>query len=137
MRFYFCVPSLFHLRILPNSADIPFAITEYAEQSTDLCATMLPYKLRLRIPSTSDLRAAKALSKSRSYQATINPFHRPGQRSIPFFRVPNVYNGFAMPVVTTTGPWTIPLFPFYRRWGIIVLVACVILSIAWMHWSGV
>ena len=96
----FCVPSLFYLRGLPNSADIPFAITEYAEQSTDFCATMLPQMLRSWIPSTDDLGLAKALLESRSYEATINPFHRPGQRSIPFFRVPNVYNGFAMPVVT-------------------------------------
>ncbi|EDR04547.1 uncharacterized protein LACBIDRAFT_304320 [Laccaria bicolor S238N-H82] len=87
--------------LITAAGDIPFAITEYAEQSTDLCAAMLPKMLQSWIPMINDQRSAMALSKSRSYEATINPFHRPGQRSIPFFRVPNVYNGFAMPVVTT------------------------------------
>lgn len=35
----------------------------------------------------------------RDHPITFNPFHRPGQRGIPTVRMPNAFNGFALPVV--------------------------------------
>lgn len=66
--------------------NIPFAVTEYAEQS-------LEFALNTHIP------AARRWLPPRSYEIALNPFHRPGQRQIPTYRMPNLVNGFTLAVV--------------------------------------
>ncbi|KAF7972892.1 hypothetical protein HWV62_16692 [Athelia sp. TMB] len=80
--------------------DIPFAVTEYAEQSADQAADSLPTMkgtyLKALSPATKEYRQ---LAKPRDNTITVNPFHRPGQRSLPVVRMPNAYSGFVIPIV--------------------------------------
>ncbi|KZS88092.1 hypothetical protein SISNIDRAFT_460149 [Sistotremastrum niveocremeum HHB9708] len=83
--------------------DIPFAITEYAEQTIRQSAPDLPaaneffaMQCEARFPDPTLLAN---LRKNRVRPVTVNPFHRPGQRTLPHVRSPNLYNGFAMPIV--------------------------------------
>ncbi|KAL6303860.1 hypothetical protein BKA93DRAFT_734251 [Sparassis latifolia] len=81
--------------------NIPFAITDYAEQSMETCATGVQTMLRGQashafMPGSPHYAA---LTRTRSRPITVNPFHRPGQRPLPVVRMPNYYNGFAMPLV--------------------------------------
>ncbi|THH32861.1 hypothetical protein EUX98_g1354 [Antrodiella citrinella] len=68
--------------------DIPFGVTEYAEQSAEhqraAFPTMLGWK---RIYPRSD------------YPIALNPFQSPGQRGIPMYKLPNAINGFTLVVV--------------------------------------
>lgn len=84
-----------------HSFDIPFGVTEYAEQSMETCAEALP-QMRATGAAQMQLPAEYSvpLLKKRAHPVTVNPFHRPGQRPLPVVRMPNYYNGFAMPVVT-------------------------------------
>jgi len=82
-------------------ADIPFGVTEYCEQSMESFATGLPgmFAQEASLVGSSDSQIYKALMKKRTHPVTANPFHRPGQRTLPIVVIPNYYNGFAMPVV--------------------------------------
>ncbi|KAF8579872.1 hypothetical protein K439DRAFT_1648355 [Ramaria rubella] len=66
---------------------VPFAITEYAEQSLEHLAREL----------------LKMWEQKTTTSHCPNPFHRPGQRPLPVIRMPNFYNGFTMPVVLPEG----------------------------------
>lgn len=83
--------------------DIPFAVTEYAEQSADQTADNLN-KMRQTaaeaMPPGAEEYAAR-LARPRSHPVTVNPFHRPGQRPIGSIRTPNVYGGFVVSIITT------------------------------------
>ncbi|GJE94315.1 zinc finger MYND domain-containing protein [Phanerochaete sordida] len=75
--------------------NIPFAVTEYAEQS-------LEFALETHIP------AARRGLPPRSYAIALNPFHRPGQRQIPTYRMPNLVNGFTLAVVDKIARIAVP-----------------------------
>lgn len=67
-------------------ASLPFAVTEYTEHSAELQRSELPKFLG-------------GLSRRQSdYQIEMNPFQRPGQRSLPSSRLPNAVNGFTIVV---------------------------------------
>lgn len=68
---------------------IPFAVTEYAEQSAETQRAMMP----------KCLEEMPGLIPRDEYPIALNPFQRPGQRSIPVVRMPNVSNGFTLTVV--------------------------------------
>lgn len=82
---------------------IPFAVTEYAEQSAEVQVDSIPQILHHYASSflhgnlTTD--ALQTLLSPRSYPIEFNPFQRPGQRYIGSTRLPNVSNGFTIRVV--------------------------------------
>ncbi|GJE89312.1 zinc finger MYND domain-containing protein [Phanerochaete sordida] len=65
---------------------IPFAVTEYLEQS-------LEWAVRHTIP------VVLGHDPARTHAIAPNPFHRPGQRALPCMRLPNFVNGFTLCVV--------------------------------------
>ncbi|KAK0466135.1 uncharacterized protein EV420DRAFT_1510022, partial [Desarmillaria tabescens] len=67
-------------------ASIPFAVTEYAEQSCEQQRSTIPRMLGPRVPARKE------------YEIALNPFQTPGQRGIPMYRLPNVVNGFTLVV---------------------------------------
>lgn len=67
-------------------ASLPFAVTEYAEQSCEQQHATFPRMLGPRVPARKE------------YAIELNPFQRPGQRGIPMYRLPNVVNGFTLVV---------------------------------------
>ncbi|VDB83309.1 unnamed protein product [Peniophora sp. CBMAI 1063] len=71
--------------------NIPFAVTEYAEQSAET-------QTRASIPGFI------APLPPRDYTIELNPFHKPGQRWMPRIRLPNLYNGFCIRVVSKDEP---------------------------------
>lgn len=87
-----------------HSLNIPFAVTEYAEQS-------LEHAVDMQVSSSpgnpseggmlTDLQLAMAIRgpPARQHPIALNPFHRPGQRSLPCVKMPNLVNGFTMVVV--------------------------------------
>lgn len=76
-------------------------MTEYAEESSDQAAEnargMMEKFLEAFGPGTQYYRT---FTEPREHPITVNPFHRPGQRGLPIVRMPNVYNGFVVPIVT-------------------------------------
>ncbi|KAK7059968.1 hypothetical protein R3P38DRAFT_2838772 [Favolaschia claudopus] len=73
--------------------DIPFAVTEYAEQSAEHTSNNL---------GMLAARGGGRPRKAEEYTIETNPFHRPGQRPIPLYRLPNLVNGFTIVVVKTS-----------------------------------
>ncbi|KAK0481346.1 hypothetical protein IW261DRAFT_1470377 [Armillaria novae-zelandiae] len=65
---------------------LPFAVTEYAEQSCEQQRSMFPRMFEPRVPARKE------------YVIELNPFQSPGQRGIPMYRLPNVVNGFTLVV---------------------------------------
>lgn len=73
-----------------HELNIPFGVTEYAEQSAE--------SQRANFPKM--LWGSSANPKSiDEYTIDLNPFQRPGQRGIPMHRLPNIVNGFTLVVV--------------------------------------
>ncbi|KAK7043322.1 zinc finger MYND domain-containing protein 15 [Favolaschia claudopus] len=75
-----------------HRSEIPFGVSEYAEQSAEHTASML------------SMRGAAAGGKQRMLWEYVlgieaNPFHRPGQRNMPAHRMPNHVNRFTIVVV--------------------------------------
>jgi hypothetical protein len=71
---------------------IPFACTEYAEESAE-------YQRKNNIPiilEGAGVKVPKDLTAD--HPIMLNPFHRPGQRPIPLHRLPNLENGFTLVV---------------------------------------
>lgn len=68
---------------------IPFATTEYAEQSAEHQRNAMPIML-------AGTRAVP--QPPEEYKIQLNPFQRPGQRQIPMYRLPNIVNGFTLVV---------------------------------------
>ncbi|KAK1226856.1 hypothetical protein PQX77_010160 [Marasmius sp. AFHP31] len=75
---------------------IPFATTEYAEQSAETQRAMIPGLIAgTGINTATDIDEAHPIE--------LNPFHRPGQRGIPMYRMPNLVNGFTLVVHRAPG----------------------------------
>ena len=89
--------------------EMPFGVTEYAEQSAEVQRDSFQKILHHAMPSLgSRMNAAQVvnLMQPREYPIEFNPFQRPGQRPIGATRLPNVSNGFTIKVVgrdTVTG----------------------------------
>ncbi|KAJ7498622.1 hypothetical protein FB451DRAFT_1014746, partial [Mycena latifolia] len=72
-----------------HQLEIPFGVTEYAEQSCETQLLMFPKLLQSE---------AMTPGSRWDYPIKLNPFQRPGQRPVPT-KVPNVPNGFTIRVV--------------------------------------
>ena len=72
-----------------HGLEIPFAVTEYAEQSAETQV----YK---QFPV---IVASAGMQPREDYTIEMNPFQRPGQRPLPNIRLPNLCNGFTITVV--------------------------------------
>ena len=72
-----------------HRAAIPFAVTEYTEQSCETQRSSFPQMVQ---PVGLTPRALE------DYTIELNPFQQPGQRGIPMYRLPNLVNGFTMVV---------------------------------------
>lgn len=85
-----------------NRLNIPFAVTDYAEHILNVAVQNLQTLLSDQAAECRSFMPLEAAfldqSKKRSRPVTINPFHRPGKRCIPMYRVPNYYNGFVVVV---------------------------------------
>ncbi|KAJ7094487.1 hypothetical protein B0H15DRAFT_798694 [Mycena belliarum] len=92
-----------------HQMEIPFGVTEYAEQSCETQLMMFPRLLQSeamapgsvmgRVPGAPSAEACRrAASKHWEYPIKLNPFQRPGQRPVPT-KLPNVPNGFTIRVV--------------------------------------
>lgn len=79
-------------------------MTEYAEQSADQTAAAMG---TMRATYARNLASGSAeydkFMRPRSHPVTVNPFHRPGQRPLSVIRMPNLYNGFVIPITTRSG----------------------------------
>ncbi|KAG1867854.1 hypothetical protein DFJ58DRAFT_714335 [Suillus subalutaceus] len=86
-----------------TSDNMPFAVTEYAEQSTELQRDALPQIVAHALPHlhSAGMNGLELhnLTRPREYPIAFNPFQRPGQRNLGSVRLPNVPNGFTMRVV--------------------------------------
>ncbi|KAJ7490266.1 hypothetical protein B0H11DRAFT_1719369 [Mycena galericulata] len=92
-----------------HQMQLPFGVTDYAEQSCETQRLMFPKLLQAegavpgsvmgRVPGAPDAEACRrAAGKNWEYPIALNPFQRPGQRPVPT-KLPNVPNGFTMRVV--------------------------------------
>ncbi|KAF8887265.1 hypothetical protein CPB84DRAFT_1684728 [Gymnopilus junonius] len=79
----------FHVVQAAHIHRIPFATTEYAEQSAEHQRAVIPSMLS---------GAGAQPRKMEEYEIRLNPFQKPGQRPIPMYRLPNVVNGFTLVV---------------------------------------
>ncbi|KAJ7289740.1 hypothetical protein C8J57DRAFT_434217 [Mycena rebaudengoi] len=81
-------------------ANIPFACTDYAQQSAQMCADHIPEWLNAASRNFSPRdNMHQQLVRQRTRPVTVNPFHRPGQRPISQVRSPNLSNGFICRIV--------------------------------------
>ncbi|KAL0955321.1 hypothetical protein HGRIS_004205 [Hohenbuehelia grisea] len=90
-----------------DMTNIPFAVTDYIEQSLRTAAEgTIPawreFALRTFEFAGMPATGLASLRLPREYPITVNPFHKPGQRPMGGTRMPNMINGFAMPVVMRT-----------------------------------
>ncbi|KDR71612.1 hypothetical protein GALMADRAFT_74898 [Galerina marginata CBS 339.88] len=74
---------------------IPFATTEYIEQSVEHQRDVMPMMLSGTSASPRPFE---------EYEIQLNPFQRPGQRQVPMYRLPNLINGFTLVVFKTKDP---------------------------------
>lgn len=82
--------------------EMPFGVTEYAEQSAEVQRDSFSKIIHHAIPSLGPRMSTAQLEdlvKPRHYPIEFNPFQRPGQRPIGSTRLPNVSNGFTIRVV--------------------------------------
>ncbi|KAJ7510824.1 hypothetical protein B0H11DRAFT_2152257 [Mycena galericulata] len=89
---------------LCTGENIPFACTDYAQQSAQLIADTVPIWTRdagQEIARTGEPSSAYEYIRPRARPVAVNPFHRPGQRPISQVRSPNLGNGF---ICTIVGP---------------------------------
>ncbi|KAG9017288.1 hypothetical protein FRB95_012019 [Tulasnella sp. JGI-2019a] len=82
---------------------VPFAVTEYAEQSAESQRDAFPIIVQHSIEALGgieklDERERASVSRVREYSIKLNPFARPGQRAVPCSRLPNLVNGFTIEV---------------------------------------
>ncbi|KAG8219968.1 hypothetical protein J3R82DRAFT_973 [Butyriboletus roseoflavus] len=82
--------------------EMPFGVTEYAEQSAEVQRDSFSKIIHHAIPSLGP-RMSRAqledLVRPRKYPIELNPFQRPGQRPIGATRLPNLSNGFTIRIV--------------------------------------
>ena len=85
------------------SQGIPFAVTEYAEQSAEGQRDALPMFARRALQASAHINLEQTRNLNRALTAehpiTFNPFARPGQRPISPTRLPSLVNGFTLKVV--------------------------------------
>lgn len=90
-----------------NLVGIPFAVTEYTEQSLEhvvngQVSTLLDV-LGFGVMVIADLHRVCFLSHCKVGNVhtilPLNPFRQPRQRPMPAFRMPNLVNGFTMVVI--------------------------------------
>ena len=83
--------------------NLPFAVTEYAEQSAELQRDDFPRIVECALPHLNSAPAYASklsnLTRYREHPIVFNPFQRPGQRNLGSTRLPNVPNGFTLRVV--------------------------------------
>jgi hypothetical protein len=102
-------PSWYPIILYAHQMDVPFGTTEYAEQSCEFQVDLFPQLLYAdamnpgsvmgQVPGAPDAGArGRAAAKRWEYAIELNPFQRPGQRSLPT-KMPNVSNGFTIRVV--------------------------------------
>jgi len=70
-----------------HELEIPFAATEYTEQSSEHQQRSFPLMIR------------PGVKPRKEYAIDLNPFQAPGQRGSPQDRMPNAVNGFTVTVV--------------------------------------
>lgn len=91
---------------MAHLAGVPFAVTEYAEQSLEHAVRQQVSLFTLRVPPAPDLcvqlRVAMTQPPRRQHDIALNPFQRPGQRQQASIRLPSLVNGFTMVVVGRT-----------------------------------
>ena len=86
--------------LFAHMKDLPFAVTEYAEQSAEVQVSSFPRVTNYAAMNPRmSLAEQSALRKKRSYRIDVNPFQRPGQRGLGAIRLPNISNGFTIKVV--------------------------------------
>lgn len=73
--------------------DLPFAVTEYSEQSAETQVSYFPDMVRY---------GGLQPRRKEDYKIGFNPFQQPGQRELPMYRLPNMYNGFTIVVFKKT-----------------------------------
>ncbi|KAJ7258375.1 hypothetical protein B0H12DRAFT_442969 [Mycena haematopus] len=78
--------------------NIPFACTDYAQQSAQMYADHIPQWLKAA-PWDSSPGENRELVRQRTRPVTVNPFHSPGQRPVSQVRSPNLGNGFICRIV--------------------------------------
>lgn len=79
--------------------DLPFGVTEYAEQSAEVQRDSFSKIIYHATPSLAPRMSTAQLEdlvRPRQYPVELNPFQRPGQRPIGSTRLPNVSNGFTI-----------------------------------------
>lgn len=82
--------------------EIPFGVTEYAEQSAEVQRDSFSKIIHHAIPSLGprmNTAQLEDLVRPRQYPIEFNPFQRPGQRPIGSTRLPNVSNGFTIRII--------------------------------------
>ncbi|KIJ68239.1 hypothetical protein HYDPIDRAFT_81640 [Hydnomerulius pinastri MD-312] len=82
--------------------NVPFGVTEYAEQSAEVQRDSFPQMINNSMPSLASRMSTAQLEnmvKPRDYPVEFNPFQRPGQRNLGSTRLPNVPNGFTIRVI--------------------------------------
>ena len=82
--------------------EVPFGVTEYAEQSAEVQRDSFSKIIHHAIPNLGprmNTAQLEDLAKPRQYPIEFNPFQRPGQRPIGSTRLPNVSNGFTIRIV--------------------------------------
>ncbi|KAG9314532.1 hypothetical protein JVU11DRAFT_5329 [Chiua virens] len=79
--------------------EIPFGVTEYAEQSAEVQTQSFAKIIHHALPSLAPRMSTSQIEdlvKPRQYPIEFNPFQRPGQRPMPSVRLPSVSNGFTI-----------------------------------------
>ncbi|KDQ63825.1 hypothetical protein JAAARDRAFT_119592 [Jaapia argillacea MUCL 33604] len=85
--------------------DLPFGVTEYAEQSAETQVSVFPQIVAHAVQQRDFFsrllpEERKNLTKTREYPIKFNPFQRPGQRGVMgSTRLPNAVNGFTICIV--------------------------------------
>ncbi|KAF8140079.1 hypothetical protein EV363DRAFT_1392999 [Boletus edulis] len=86
--------------------EMPFGVTEYAEQSAEVQTDSFSKIIHHAIPSLGprlNTTQLVDLVKPRQYPIEFNPFQRPGQRPMGATRLPSVSNGFTIRVIGRDG----------------------------------
>ena len=82
--------------------EMPFGVTEYAEQSAEVQRDSFSKIIHHALPSLAPRMSTAQLEdlvRPRQYPIEFNPFQRPGQRPVSATRLPNISNGFAIRIV--------------------------------------
>lgn len=96
------------LVVWAHATETPFAVTEYAEQSCEVCRDIFPMAIAQQCMrgdvctgpgAPTQEQCDKMTKRKRDYPIALNPFHRPGQREVPT-KLPDLVNGFTQLIVS-------------------------------------